>query len=456
MLFNSFEFLFLFFPVVVSVYFILGSRAKYRSAKLWLVLCSLFFYGWWNIAYLPLFVGSLLVNFGIGRLLIKRQQRRVLLIGIVLNVLNLGYFKYTDFLIECFNITCKTSIPYQQIMLPLAISYFTFQQIAYLVDCYRRETEEYSFLNYALFIAFFPQLLMGPIVHHREMIPQFKNLRNFTLNYENTAQGLVLFAIGMAKKTQIADPLTAFAQESFHHVYSFSTVEAWLAGLSYVFSYYFDLSGYADMALGIGCVFNIKLPLNFNSPYKSRNFAEYWRRWHITLSRFLGNYVYKSLGGSRNIVANIIITFLVSGLWHGAGFNFMVWGLLNGLFVAINHLMKRQGVKLDVLSAWVLTFLGILVTRIFFVSNSLDDAFHVLFTMLDLGKLSLTNITYAVSVYHMQLLLMSLLVCLLFPNSNKLADGFVPGWRWAGYTVALLFLSFWSIDTSSEFLYFQF
>ncbi|MCI0501648.1 MAG: MBOAT family protein, partial [Epsilonproteobacteria bacterium] len=334
------------------------------GAKGFLVFASLFFYSWWNIVYLPLILVSMLFNYFVGYSLGKKATKSILTIGIIGNVTLLGYFKYTDFFIENYNWVLGTDTPLLNLVLPLAISYFTFQQIAFLVDSYRGETKEYDFLNYAVFIMFFPQLLMGPIMHHKEIIPQFQNKRKFFIKWENVSLGLFIFVIGLAKKTLLGDPLTDYAQNAFDHAQELSMIEAWYAAVSYVLSYYFDLSGYADMAIGIGKMFNINIPLNFNSPYKARNFAEYWQRWHITLSRFLGDYVYKSLGGNKRVAwvmyINIMITFFVSGFWHGAGWSFVVWGLLNGVFVVMAHMMRKAKLEMNFYVAWALMFLGVI------------------------------------------------------------------------------------------------
>ncbi|MFW2443402.1 MBOAT family O-acyltransferase, partial [Aliarcobacter butzleri] len=266
MLFNSYEFLFIFLPFTLILYFYFNSKKWIIFSKIFLVSASLFFYSWWNPIYLPLILGSMIFNFYIGKSLGKSSSKKMLTFGIVGNVALLGYFKYADFFIENFNWVLNKDIPLLHLALPLAISYFTFQQIAFLVDNYRGEVKEFNFLNYSLFITFFPQLLMGPIVHHKEMMPQFALKWRSFLRWENISLGLFIFAIGLAKKTLIGDPLTDYAQYAFDNAQMLTTIEAWYASISYVLSYYFDLSGYADMALGIAKMFNIDIPKNFNSP----------------------------------------------------------------------------------------------------------------------------------------------------------------------------------------------
>ena len=302
MLFNSYEFIFLFLPITFFVYFYLNKKRLTEVSKGFLVLSSLFFYSWWNIVYLPIILCSMLFNYLAGKFLTRSNfsnKKIALTVGIVINLLLLGYFKYADFFIENLNIILGQKIDLFHLALPLAISFFTFQQIAYLVDSYKQETKEYDFLNYALFVTFFPQLIAGPIVHHKEMMPQFKKLKNKVINYKNISLGIFIFSIGLFKKVVIADTLSNLVNLGYSQVETLTLVEAWATSLSYTFQLYFDFSGYVDMAIGIALLFNIKLPINFNSPYKALNIQDFWRRWHITLTRFLRDYIYIPLGGNR-------------------------------------------------------------------------------------------------------------------------------------------------------------
>lgn len=466
MLFNSYEFLLVYLPLVLAIYFLLIRHRLVIGSKVWLIVSSLFFYGWWDVVYLPLIIGSILVNYTVGsflpRFLLGSVQRKLILtLGILFNVTLLGYFKYTDFFIANFNFAFDTSVPLQNIILPLAISYFTFQQIAYIVDSYRGETKEYNFINYCLFISFFPQLLMGPIVHHKEMVPQFANRFKLVFNINNVALGLFIFSIGLAKKSLLGDPLTDYAQASYANAQAMNSMEAWLASLSYVLSYYFDLSGYADMAIGIAKMFNINLPANFNSPYKARNFAEYWRRWHMTLSRFLGDYIYKSLGGNQKLrrvmYVNIMITFFVSGMWHGAGWTFLVWGLINGFFVVCSHFMRHNKLELNFYLAWSLTFLGVILTRILFVANDFSDAWYVSLQLFNVPELVGIGYDHIIANYKQVLLVaIALGISLGFKNSGEMAEKFKPNLKYALFTSVLLTSSVLMLSQASEFLYFQF
>ncbi len=302
--------------------------------------------------------------------------------GIVANVALLGYFKYSDFFISNLNKALDSDIVLLHLALPLAISFFTFQQIAYLVDSYRGETKGYDFLNYALFVTFFPQLIAGPIVHHKEMMPQFASSWNKVKNYRNIALGLFIFSIGLFKKVVIADTFAVWATQGFDEATTLTFFEAWATSLSYTFQLYFDFSGYTDMAIGASLLFNIKLPINFDSPYKATNIQDFWRRWHITLSRFLRDYIYIPLGGNRKgsfkTYTNLMATFILGGLWHGAGWTFVFWGFLHGLALVIHRIWHSLGFRLYTWLAWFITFNFVNISWVFFRAKEWEDAVKVL------------------------------------------------------------------------------
>lgn len=399
MLFNSFEFIFVFLPLVFIVYFYLNKKRLVTVSKFWLVCSSLFFYSWWNVNYLPLILVSLFFNYALGWKLNMKQslinRKTILIVGIIFNVGLLGYFKYSDFFITNINVLLISNMPLLKLALPLAISFFTFQQIAFLVDTYRKETKEYDFLNYALFVTFFPQLIAGPIVQHQEMMPQFKKMRNKIINYKNVSLGIFIFSIGLFKKVAIADSFAIWATKGFDQTEILTFFEGWITSLSYTFQLYFDFSGYTDMAIGAALLFNIVLPFNFNSPYKALDIQDFWRRWHITLSRFLTKYIYIPLGGNRvgrsRTYINILIVFLVSGLWHGAGWTFIFWGLLHGLAFVVNRYWKLYNFKLNKILAWFVTFNFINVTWVFFRATTWGDAIKVLKGMSGLQGIALPN-----------------------------------------------------------------
>jgi len=357
MLFNSYQFIFLFLPITLLGFHLLGKEGYNRTAIAWLVGASLFFYGWWNPAYLALILFSIVFNYGVGVSLgyapNSPKKKSVLFLGVASNLGLLGYYKYANFFIENINVITGAEIVLDQIILPLAISFFTFQQIAYLVDVYRDKVKEHNFLHYCLFVTFFPQLIAGPIVHHKEMLPQFAQAITYRLRAKHLAVGFTIFVIGLFKKVVLADGIAVYATPVFE-IAEFNVAltffEAWGGALAYSFQLYFDFSGYSDMAIGIARMFGIRLPLNFNSPYKAISIIDFWRRWHLTLSRFFRDYVYIPLGGQRKgeirRLVNLAITMLLGGLWHGAGWTFVFWGGLHGLFLVINHIWSNAKIKM--------------------------------------------------------------------------------------------------------------
>lgn len=402
MLFNSFEFILLFLPLTLFVFFRIGGMGHHRVAISWLVAASLFFYGWWNPAYLGLILGSILFNYSLGIALTgdhgKARRKFLLILGVSANLLLLGYFKYANFFVDNISLLTGNHFHIETIILPLAISFFTFQQITYIVDAYRGETREYNFLHYCLFVTFFPQLIAGPIVHHREMLPQFAKNSIYRFNNRHFNVGITIFFIGLFKKVVLADGIAAYASPMFaaaENGIALTFFDAWLGALAYTFQLYFDFSGYSDMAIGIARMFGIRLPINFNSPYKATSIIDFWRRWHITLSRFLRDYLYIPLGGNRKGSArryqNLMITMLLGGLWHGAGWTFVIWGALHGIYLSVNHLWSALIVKTRLASrmhtrwwraiAHTLTFVAVVIAWVFFRSSSIDAAINILGAM---------------------------------------------------------------------------
>jgi D-alanyl-lipoteichoic acid acyltransferase DltB (MBOAT superfamily) len=401
MIFSSPQFILLFLPTAVFVYFYLNRMRLVLAGKTWLVFVSVVFYSYWNIAYLPLLLGSICFNFAVGSGLAphpgpiskraRSSRRTVLTIGVVANLALLGYFKYANFLIHNIDVIFHRNYVLLEMVLPLGISFFTFTQIAYLVDSYRGEAEEYDFINYALFVTFFPHLIAGPILHHREMMTQFESRWTKAVRYRHIVSGLFIFSLGMFKKVIIADTFSIWANAGFDGGASLDFFSAWAASLSYTFQLYFDFSGYCDMAIGASLLFNIWLPINFNSPYKALDIQDFWRRWHMTLSRFLRDYLYIPLGGNRcspmRVYGNMMATFILGGLWHGASWMFVIWGTLHGAALVVHHLWSRAGWRLPAALAWLVTFGFINVTWIFFRAKTLGDARRVLHAMLDVGTM---------------------------------------------------------------------
>lgn len=394
MLFGSLVFVFAFLPVVLAVYHGLRLAHRQQAAKLWLVLASLTFYGWWDWRYLGLVGGSIGLNFVWSRVIERRPARAGLLlgIGVAANLALLGYYKYANFFVRTVDSLAGLDWQVGHIVLPLAISFFTFQQIAYLVESRRDGRAADSLVDYALFVLFFPHLIAGPITHHKEMLPQFAAMGSAPLPRSHLRVGLAVFVLGLAKKVVLADGFALLADPAFAAVRdgaALATGDAWLGAIGYTLQLYFDFSGYSDMAIGLGLMFGILLPVNFASPYKSTSIVEFWRRWHISLSRFLRTYVYIGLGGNRHgpvrRYANLMITMALGGLWHGASWTFVLWGVLHGLYLCINHLWtslagRRTG-PVERFGGWALTMLAVVVAWVLFRAESLSAALSMLASM---------------------------------------------------------------------------
>ncbi|MDY0046301.1 MAG: MBOAT family protein [Thauera propionica] len=498
MLFTSLTYVFLFLPASFGVYFWLNRCRLVVAARAWLVAASLFFYAWWNPVYLPLILLSVLVNHVLGNEIGRRRgangkrvrgpgAQAVLMLGISVNLVVLGFFKYADFFVHNVNLASGAGLDLPGIVLPLAISFFTFQQIAYLVDCYREGPLEYDLPNYALFITFFPQLIAGPIVHHREMMPQFAAKAGLVRRYDNIAAGLFLFSVGLFKKVVIADSFAVWAAPGFDDGVVLNFFEAWVTSLSYTFQLYFDFSGYTDMALGAALLFNIRLPANFDSPYKSCDIRDFWRRWHMTLSRFLRDYLYIPLGGSRHGVIRtylaLVVTFLLGGFWHGASWMFVTWGALHGGAAVAHRLWGSLGLRMPDWMGWVLTFNFVNLAWVFFRAPDLEAAMRILRGMAGmegvvlpgslagpLAPLAGLGIRFGVwmdpthwPAVSLAAILAALAGVLLLPNSNCLWRSAV--WReraarpvWA-VSFALLFTAAVvtaAVSSDIAFLYFNF
>jgi alginate O-acetyltransferase complex protein AlgI len=523
MLFNSHEFILLFLPIVLVGYFAAARRGSLVRMS-WLLGASLFFYGWWNYRYLGLLVGSILFNFLIGLVLVTTRTRArpslrlaLLIGGIAGNLSLLGYFKYAGFVLENLNRIFESSWTFPAVMLPLGISFFTFTQIAFLVDAYRREVRDLGFLNFGLFVTYFPHLIAGPILRHQDVMPQFASPSTGRPHSRAIAAGLALFSIGLSKKVVIADSLAPFAQTIFKTAAEGADptfVEAWVGALAYTFQLYFDFSGYSDMAVGLSWMFGVALPFNFNSPYQALNIVDFWRRWHMTLSRFFRDYLYIPMGGSRKgilrRVMSVTVTMVLGGLWHGASWTFVFWGALHAIYVLV-----YQGWRsLRALFGWaetgtttlsgrafsrMLTFLAVVVAWVFFRAETWDAGLAMLQGMAGLNGLVLPErwlpklgtlgerlqglgigFQEKTTFTNLRLVLTwiagLLLVVWFAPNSQQilgLSQGerpsgslgdvgrvswwqWRPSWGWACLIGAVLALGILNLNKTSEFLYFQF
>jgi D-alanyl-lipoteichoic acid acyltransferase DltB (MBOAT superfamily) len=512
LLFNSYPFLLVFLPLALLGFFG-AARIGARFAAAWLAFASFIFYGWWNPAYVFLLAGSILFNFTMGAWIARTRARNASTAGTILafavttNLLVLGYYKYANFFLD--NVTLVTGLHHDlsHVILPLGISFYTFTQIAFLVDAYRGKVSEFNLVHYGLFVTYFPHLIAGPILHHAEMMPQFSARSTYRVHAENFAVGLCIFAIGLFKKTVLADGIAPFVAPIFN---SGSTppalFDAWGGALAYTCQLYFDFSGYSDMAIGLSRLFGIQLPINFNSPYKATNIIEFWRRWHITLSRFLRDYVYFGLGGNRYGIVrrytNLLFTMLIGGLWHGAGWTFVAWGGLHGLYLVANHAWHAvlppnehgrsfAGTRL----AHVATFGAVVAGWVLFRAPDFHTATVVLSGMAGLhgvalphavvsrfpglaSFLSATGIRFTYgggSEFVKMYVSLAVLLAIIFfaPNTQQIMAGYRPGlgteslvpprvvrwepklgWAIAGAIVAGFGVL--SLHRVSEFLYYQF
>jgi alginate O-acetyltransferase complex protein AlgI len=505
MLFNSHIFIFAFLPLVLLGYYALTRAAGARAGIVFLVLASIFFYGWWNPIYVPLLVGLMLGNFALGSWLGALQERpraakALLTVGITVNLAVLCYYKYTNFLIDNLRQLTGWEVPIASVVLPLGISFFIFQKIAYLVDSYRGETRGYGVVDYCLFVSFFPQLIAGPIVHHKDVVPQFR-ASDGRLRADDLVAGITLFSIGLFKKVVLADNISVFANQAFNFIHSGQDAgffTAWGGALAYTLQLYFDFSGYCDMAIGLARLFGIKLPMNFDSPYQAHSIIEFWRRWHITLSRFLRDYLYIGLGGNRKGPVrrhvNLMLTMLLGGLWHGAGWTFVFWGFLHGAYLIINHAWRHatadvRWLKTPIFAAasWAVTLLAVVVGWVFFRAASFGDAASMLAGMCGLNGIAvpdkvlphipaLAQLGLGVEDMGMKFIgfawIIALgLIALFAPNSQQImhrvepvleqvrptrGPTWSPSLRWATVTGILFTASLLSLSRVSEFLYFQF
>lgn len=466
LLFNSFHYLFVFLPLVFMGYFAIAGHASFVSGKIFLVFASLFFYSWWDIAYLPLISGSLLFNYIAGNYLLHRKAgyRKVTFVAaVLLNLALLGYFKYVDFFIENLNLIFTLEISAFNLALPLAISFFTFQQIAYLADSYKGVVKTNNIVDYCLFVTFFPQLISGPIVHHKEIIPQFSNFLNARINTDNIATGIVLISIGLFKKMILADNLAVWSSHGFDTAQELTMIEAWATSYSFSLQIYYDFSAYMDMAAGSAMLFNISLPKNFDSPLKALTIKDFWRRWHITLTQFLFSYVAKPLLRKKfNTLVVLMITFLLSGLWHGAGWTFVFWGFVHGLALIVYGIWSKYGFRLNIIFAWLLTFNFLNFSAVFFRANDWPNAIKVLSGMVNIDNIGIfgSMLTFGAMESGVNGFF-TLIFCLLsfalifLRNSNQLAAKPLSA-NLVVFCALLFSVAVLSFNKVSPFLYFNF
>lgn len=469
MIFSSYRFLFLFLPVTLAGYHLLRRTGRAVWVKLWLVAASLVFYGLGQPDFFFGFALLVLTNYYLGEGIARSERRAVrgllLALAILWDLGVLFYFKYLNFFLESVNLLLHTGFSLYQIILPLGISFFTFQMLAYVIDVYKDGKPAATLLDYALFVTFFPQLIVGPVVKRGELLPQTEGEKLLRFDKQNICRGAMLFSVGCAKKILLADPLIAFASSFYGgDVGQASLAAAWTGVLAYTFAYYFDFSGYIDMARGIGYLFGVELPVNFDSPYKARNFADFWRRWNMTISRFFSESVFGRIfrfgDGIGKLILATLATFLVSGLWHGADWHYLAWGAVNGVLVCGANIMTLYRKSLPKPVAVSLTFFASVLVRVLFDCNGMTQAMQVyrkLFTpepwsgfLAGLGTLAASN------WYVLALLAVGAAVCFCFGNSNEISKRTSFGKRDAVWSAALLMLSVFNMSQVSGFLYFNF
>lgn len=464
MLFSSYTFLFVFLPAAVLGYYALALLGGRTPALTFLILASFAFYASWNAAYLALLLASIGFNYLIACRLTSDEphRRRWLIGGIAANLALLGYYKYATFFLGI----VAPGYTIEAILLPLGISFFTFQQIMFLTDLYKGGQRGFGLRYYAASVSFFPHLIAGPIVPYRELMPQFATSGRIEVPWEQIAPGLLLLALGLTKKVLLADPLSEPVARVFDAAAAgepVSRVDAWGGALAYTFQLYFDFSGYTDMALGLGHLFGIRLPVNFLSPYKSRSIAEFWRRWHITLSNFLRDHLYIPLGGNRGSQArtarNLLITMGLGGLWHGAGWTFVVWGLMHGAYLVVNRAWSTGGRRLPAILAWALTFLAVVAGWVMFRAHSVESAVSLYGAMI-FGAADGPRLVGRDTLGHIGVLA---LIAFFAPNTIEWVRGtashpsrFRTSWAYAAAAIALLLVATLNLHRVSEFLYFNF
>jgi alginate O-acetyltransferase complex protein AlgI len=504
MLFNSYQFLFVYFPVVLAGFFWISRQSKILSA-LWLGVASLVFYGYWNPSFVLLLLASIAFNYAAGymisryRLRSSRQSRLILIFAVVANLALLAYFKYANFFIQAAGSVIGESLTPLDIVLPLGISFFSFTQIAFLVDAHRGVAKEYNFIHYLLFVSYFPHLIAGPVLHHKQIMPQFTHAGTYRISADWIAAGMMIFTIGLAKKLLLADSLATGASPLFRFAESGgipTLIEAWSGTLCYALQLYFDFSGYSDMAIGLSLCFGIALPVNFASPYKAKSIIEFWQRWHITLSQFLKEYLYIPLGGNRAGVGrwylNIFLTMLLGGIWHGAGWTFIAWGATHGVLIVLNHFWRAwpQRPSIPAALCWLLTFASVTCAWILFRASNLDAALNIYSGLFGLNGVSLPGFLAGKFNYYLSsivvtdtlrfdgigtasmwvttlVLPIALFIALALPNTQEITayaqssaprseSGWSPSRACAIFTGILFTVCVLRLNDISEFLYFQF
>lgn len=468
MLFNAPEFIYFFLPFSVVVWWIFQHIDRRKDAQIFVIVSSIYFYGWWDTRYVPLLVFNALSNYFLGKAISKYKSRILLMSGLVYNISLLGYFKYADFFIENWNVLSGGHNALLHQILPLGISFFTFQVIAYLVDCYKGCVTDFNLRRFAFSISFYPHLIAGPILHYSDVMPQLRQRTEF--DAKKFSQGIFLFVVGLFKKSVVADRIAETIDPLFAANIALQFVESWVAAIGYGLQIYFDFSGYSDMAIGISLMFGIILPQNFNSPYQANSISDFWRRWHITLSRFLREYIYIPLGGNREgLIKGLVaagFTMIIGGFWHGASWTFLIWGMLHGAFIAINRIWAKTGHRMPQPLAIAITFLSVTVAWVVFRAESVNQALSVWKGMVGINGLAIPGTvswicktcTQTTLINGMELVQFGVLlaICLDNVNAQKTAQLLEPNFKTIIYLMTLFFTSLWLSGSHESFIYWQF
>ena len=491
MIFSSFNFILIFLPISLLVFHLTRYHLSGKIALIFLILSSIFFYMLWKPIYVLILLISIVINFYVLSLLNKNNKKIFLLIGIIFNLIILSYFKYRYFIIENITFFTHSTFEAKKIIIPLGISFYTFQQIALLIDTYQEKTKCKTFLEYSFFVTFFPQLIAGPIVLFDEVKKQINQIikkKKFVLNSLNI--GFSIFAIGLFKKVVIADSLGIFVDRGYNVINNITFIEAWLLTIGYFFQIYFDFSGYSDMAVGLGLMFGLTLPINFNNPYLATSMIEYWKRWHITMTRFFMNYIYtplvftftrrfESLLGKNylflSVSTAILITFFCSGIWHGAHWKFVLFGLVNAFGLIINHFWKEHNYPFNKFLGWFLTMITVLISLIFFRANNIDEANDIILIMFSFQQSVLPQFLFEISNYfnvkiayfrflssgqytlnYILLIILATLITFLLPNYAKKLNKLKLSWKFTFFIGLIFILSLSILDRPQSFIYFAF
>ena len=472
MVFTTYEFIFIFLPAVYLIYRLLNRLGQPAFSKLWLAASSFWFFSKGSAWFLPWFAVSIAFNCFICRALLKKKSKLLLALGLLENIGLLGYYKYANFLIYSTNRFFSMEIPSLEIVLPLGISFFTFMMISFLLDCYNGGVKEFAFTDYLLYVTFFPKLISGPIVRYGDFAPQINAERAFDFNFENFQKGFFIFSIGCAKKALVANPLLGYTQSVFTDVSLAGPHEIFIGLFTNLFAFYFDFSGYVDMAVGVGYFFNIKLPENFDSPYRSRNIQQYWKKWHITLGLFLNRYVfsylYKPGKGLISFCAATMVTFFISGLWHGAGWSYIFWGLLHGAAVCIVAVVAVHYPKkylMNKRAAQIITFIFLLISASLYACPGIAAFFNMLKKLMSAGcwaesyafdgGYSIMMFFYD-NIYVLLVLLAAAFITFFAKTTKEYAKSCTDNKKYALFAGILFAVSVFNMRTESTFLYFAF